>query len=161
MANDRLKCEINESIGEIRWTIPTGESVTLHTERLSDAIRLAAMFHGIKQKCGDKAAQERDKATGKSVPLAERLAAIRAEVDRLEAPNAEWNARGQGADSDLIQALIRAGKPDTEELREKVRNLTSRERAALEAHPDVKPHLDAIRAEKGRMVDADKLLDTF
>lgn len=153
-----IKFEMNESTGEMRWYIPGGDSFTFYAER-AEHHGPRAKFHGFKQKISDAGAMEADKTTGRSVPAGERLAAMRAMAEHLMTEGSDWNRRGQGSDSDLIAALIRMGKPDTAELRAKVRAMSPAERNALGADERVKPHLDAIRAERGRGVNTDKLLN--
>ena len=148
-----IKCNINASIGTVTFTATDGASLTIHAERLHPELRAYAALHGLKQKVGDAA------ALGASATDADKFEAMRAIVSHLESGSDSWNlGRVGGGDSALIEALVLAGKPDTADMRAKVRAMTTAQRTALQSADVVKPHYDAIMALRGKGIDTDSLL---
>jgi len=147
-----IKSVINASIGTVAFTSTAGDTLTIHLERLHEANQRYAALHGLKQKVGDAA------ALGASATDDDKFAAMRVIVDHLESGSPDWNLGRTSTDSALIEALIAAGKDDTAEMRAKVRAMTPAQRVALQTHPTVKPHYDAILAARGKSVDTDAIL---
>ena len=148
-----IKTNINASIGTVTFTAASGDFAIIHLARLHPDNRAYAALHGLKQKCGDAA------ALGMGTSDAAKLDAIRGVIAHLESGSADWNMRGGGADSAVFEALLAAGLvKDSPESRAKVRALTPAQRTALAMREDVKPHYDAILAERGKAVDTDELL---
>jgi hypothetical protein len=160
-----IKCDINQSVGEIVWSRANGEAVTLHIERLSDAVKSYATFHGLKQRGSDVMAISRNTDTGLPATEDEKFNELRGIVEFYESGTADWSRRAGGgggrrsdsAASILIMALVRLGR-DEAKVKAKVEGLTKGEIAALSQHPTVKPQVDAILAERSAGVDAEELL---
>ena len=159
-----IKCEINQSIGEIVWARANGEAITLHVDRLSTSVRDYAVFHGLKQRGSDVMAISRNVDTGLSATEDDKFNELRAIVDFYESGTDDWSRRpsGGGKRSDsaaaiLIMALIRLGRDETK-VKAKVDGLTKAEIAALSQHPSVKPTIDSILAERTKGIDAEDLL---
>lgn len=152
-----IKCTINASIGTVRWTSDeTATAVEIHRERLHPALQAYAALHGLKQKVGDAGA----KAMGTRDE--DKFAAMEDIVSHLESGTDEWNLGRKAAEpSVLIEALIMAGKLDSAELRANVRALTPKERTDLTFNAKVKPHYDAIMAQRTAHIDTDAMLDNL
>jgi len=154
-----IKCTINESVGQITWAATNGDEVTLHLERVSDAVKAYAVLHGLKQRGSDVMALSRDTATGASATEEDKFNELRAIVAWYESGTSEWSRRpaaGQrfaGDNAILAECLKRLGKDAT-----KVSGMSRAEVAALLTHPKIRPLADEIRAEKAGNVDAEALL---
>lgn len=138
--------------------------ISIDTSTLSDAIRHAAMMHGLKQKLVDAAAIARDVETGRSATTADKYEAVLKVAERLKA--GEWNAtatRGEGTGTGglLYRALMRL-YPDMGDTRVKafLESKTDAEKAALRGTAKVAGVIEAIRAESGKakVIDTDALL---
>ena len=97
-----MKCKIDTALARITWTADTGETVTLDMTKCHPSIVGVgptygyAAYHGMKQRCADTAAIERDKETGASVTDKDRLGNIQTLVDHYASGTDQWS-RTRGA----------------------------------------------------------------
>lgn len=163
-SNSVVTTEANMSIGEMVFTVLGAGTVTLHVERMHPDNRSRAMYHGLKQRCGDMAALERNRDTGLPASPADKLSEITRLVEHLESGSADWTLRRAAASEGglLFQALTRFS-PDkgAERIREYIETLSNRQRAALLASDKLKAIVDSIRAEAVADVDTEELLGTL
>ena len=126
--------------------------LSICADTLSYDIRHEAMMHGLKQKIGDAAAIGRNPETGRSATLADKRAAMRAVIERLQAGS--WNAeRGEGGAPSgglLFAALVRmyAGKKTEEDIRAFLAGKDDKQKAALRKNPRVAAIIEEIKAER-------------
>ena len=145
----------------ILLTFSNGNKLHTKLSELSPEIIAAATLHGLKQKLVDAAAISRDPATGWSVTIDDKYAAVREVYERLL--SGQWNkGRSDGGSSGSGGLLFRAlcqmypGKaPET--LRAFLDGKTKAECAALRATPKIAAIIDTLRAPSGD-VDTDDLL---
>ena len=144
---------------ELVFTFADGQELRIDAGKLTDDIRHEAIMHGLKQKIGDAAAIGRNPETGRSATLADKRAAMRTVIERLQAGS--WNAeRGEGgapAGGLLFAALVRMyeGKRTEEELRNFLAGKSDKEKAALRKNPRVAAIIEEIKAERAANGDDD------
>lgn len=139
----------------VRFDFRNGE--TRHF-RIPESLVLRLAGHGAEQKIGDAAAGEKD--------VDDMILAIESVMDRLS--KGEWNVAreggGFGGTSVLMRALAElSGKP-IEEVKEKVKSMSPKEKVLLRTHAKVAPiiqRLEAEKAAKDAHVDPDALLAGF
>jgi hypothetical protein len=147
----------------ITMTVLGAGTVTLDTAAVSAACRDRAAIHGFIQRLSDGAAMSRDPETGKPATAEAKLARIQAIADHYATGTDEWRLRvAVGGTSDgglLFRALMRA-YPDRGEarVREFLAARSAKEKRDLLVSATLRPHVDAIRAEQGRGIDADAIL---
>lgn len=108
-----------------------------------------------------RAALDANAKTGKSASPAQKYDAIKLLADHYAA-GGDWrmasSGGGGGLSADtrvLIEALCRALGLAEDVAEEQVRDMTADERNALRADAEIKPHLDAIYAERAKAAGAD------
>ena len=137
---------------ELVFTFADGQDLRIDAGKLTNDIRHEAIMHGLKQKIGDAAAIGRNPETVRSATLADKHAAMRTVIERLQAGS--WNAeRGEGGAPSgglLFAALVRmyAGKKSEESIREFLATKSDKEKAALRKNPRVAEIIDEIKAER-------------
>lgn len=140
----------------------SGDQFTVRLDQLSDDIKLALMWHGLKQKTADAAAIPRDTDTGRAASDADKIGAMMAVLDRLI--TGQWNANREGGGATgglLLRALVELYPAKTREsLVDYLAGKSDKEKAALRASPKIAPIIDRLKAEAGRAggIDADDLL---
>ena len=154
----------NVSIGEIQWNFPTLGVVTLHIERLSQAVRDHAMFDRLADRCTDAMALERADFPGFTVPEEAKMEALMDMVQHLESGTVNWNKTGAPrllGERHLLARVfeeVEGRKPDRAALKAKKPN----EIAKMLVLPRYKEVADRIKAEmvaeatKG--IDAEELM---
>lgn len=145
----------------LTFTAANGEEVRIDADTLTTEVRHTAMMHGLKQKIGDAAAMSRNPETGASATLADKVAAMRAVSDRLQA--GQWNAeRGTGGEGGLLVRALMQLSPDKTraEVEATIEKWTTAEQAAVRKNPKVAAIIAAIQAEKAKAsgIDSDALL---
>ena len=136
--------------------------VLVNVKKLTDEVRNAALFHGLKQKLVDSAALSRDPKTGKSATPAEKMAAVLETAANLA--SGIWNTRGTGdgpSDGLLVTALCEMQpKKDPAKIREWVGGQDKAAQAALRANPKVAAIIARINTERAaaKGIDTDNLL---
>lgn len=138
-----------------------GQTV-LDLTKLHPNVASHALIHGMCQRVQDAAAISRDTKTGKPADPQTKLEAMAELVDHYNSGTAEWSLRREGGGigrSYLLNALcqLRPEKP-REEVQSWIKSLSDKERRALENHSDIKPLIDAQRAQGAEDVDTDELL---
>ena len=155
-----IKTTIDAARGEVRFTSET-DYLAVHLDRLSQANQRYAALHGIKQRVGDAAALSRDTETGLPATESAKFEAMRRVADHLQSGSEEWDLRtaGEPKGGMLFTALQRAyPAKSADDLRAFIKARSKAEQAALLASAALKPHVDAIRAEAGKGVDAEAIL---
>jgi hypothetical protein len=150
-----VACEVSPEQGLLNLTFADGRKLSLQVSALSEAIRGAAMLHGLKQKLVDAAAISRDPLTGKAATAATKYDAVREVFDRITSPDGTWNkVRGDGTGSVgtgglLYRALVRLydGVQTPEQVRAYLDGLNAEQQAALRGNKKVAPVIQAIKAE--------------
>lgn len=128
-----------------------GKTLTIRPEELSDDIRNAAMFHGLKQKLVDAAAISRNTDTGRSASIEDKYEAVLEVAGRLKA--GQWNksreaGAGKASGGLLFQALTRMYDTKTpEQVRAFLDSKTKEEQEALRKNPRVAAIIATIKAE--------------
>lgn len=143
------------------------EAITIHVRgivaplvlkfgQLSDAVKSEAMGYGMEVRLTRAAAMERDPKSGKPASAQDKYDAIKRLVDHYATGTDAWAMAGGGggglsADTKaLIEALVRALGMHSDAAEEAVREMTTAERDALRVDDEIKPHLDAVYAERAR-----------
>lgn len=144
----------------------TKAPIVVRFAQLSDAVRAAAFGYGMEVRLTRAAALTRDTKSGKSATPDEKHEAIRKLAEHYASGAESWamaREGGGGLSADtraLIDALVAALGLDPDVAEEQVRAMTSAERDALRVDAEIKPHLDAIYAERGKAAgDAKALLE--
>ena len=141
------------------WTFPDGKKVSFDCAVAEKTdVGGHAMVHGLKQKIGDAAAISRDPTTGKPATATTKREAMQRVVDSLNA--GQWNAPREGGNEGgiLLEALFRMyhGKKSRESLQTWLKSQSDKQKAALRSQSKkLKPHIDAIRAERGKALGLD------
>ena len=139
---------------ELVFTFADGQDLRIDAGKLRNDIRHEAIMHGLKQKIGDAAAIGRNPETGRSATLADKRAAMRTVIERLQAGS--WNAeRGEGgapAGGLLFAALVRMydGKKSADAIRAFLAGKDVKQKAALRKNPRVAEIIEEIKAERAR-----------
>jgi hypothetical protein len=143
------------------------EAITIHVRgivqplvlkfgQLSDAVKAESMGYGMEVRLTRAAAIERDAKSGKPASAQDKYDAIKRLVDHYATGTDAWAMAGGGggglsADTKaLIEALVRALGMHADAAEEAVREMTTAERDALRVDDEIKPHLDAIYAERAK-----------
>lgn len=135
-----------------------GSTVELAWAQLDNETRLRLMAHGLKQKTIDAGAIPRDEQTGRSAPVADKIAASMAVFQRV-ARN-EWTAPREGGSggrgSLLLRALMRLQPAKSrEELAAWLAQKTKIEQAALRASARIAPIIEQIKSEAAGCIEVD------
>lgn len=129
---------------------------------LSEDVRAAALFHGLKQKLVDAAAMSRNTETGAAATDSEKTAAVIAVAQRLVAGN--WNRpageAGAATGGILVTALCELYASKTRaEIVAFVSGKTKAEQAALRAAPKVAAIIARLQSAAGKGIDSEVLLE--
>lgn len=119
-----------------------------------------AQVHGFCQRINDAAALSRDTTSGKPASPSEKFLAMQELVEHYNSGTSEWRLAGRGTgDSLLIRALVEVRSDRTaEQIREFVKALSGKQRAALSAEATIAPVIERMRAEAGKGIDTEELL---
>jgi hypothetical protein len=148
---------------EFQW-LSGNKSMSVNVNMLAAPIAVEAMMHGLKQKITDAAA-----TPAGMYSEAERWEFMAEVLNRISGDSPSWNAPSAGggggsSGSLLLRAICRwksaTETAEVEKYREWLAAKSAAEKTALEQHPAIKPHLDALRAERAKSteVDSDALL---
>lgn len=130
--------------------------IVLKFGQLSESVRSEAMGYGMEVRLTRAAAIERDTKSGKPATAQEKYDAIARLAAHYATGTDAWamaSGGGGGLSADtkaLIEALVRALGMTQDGAEEAVREMTTAERDALRVDDEIKPHLDAIYAERAR-----------
>lgn len=141
-----------------------GSYLNIAPSQLTPEIREMALLHGLKQKLVDAAAMSRNPTTGRSATIEDKFEAMSIVHKRLLA--GAWNAPREGSGATggmLFQALCRLyeGRKTPEQLQTYLSGLSEAQKNALRASSRIAPILEQLRAEAGRGIDSDALLDAL
>jgi hypothetical protein len=159
-ANSVIETKIVEGILALNFS--NGAALEVDINQLSPAIRLHAIFHGLKQKLCDAAAMSRDPETGKPATVEMKYAAVKEVYDRILA--GEWNATREGGTNGglLYRALcqIYAASKTPEEIKTWLDAKSDAEKKALRESKKIAKVIDSLRPvdKKAAAIDADALL---
>lgn len=147
-------------------TFANGDILRVYADTLTQAMRDAAIMHGLKQKLVDAAAIARNPDTGASATIADKYNAVREIFDRITSPEGTWNKiRGDGTGSNTGGLLLRAMAALTgrslEETQGILDALSDDEVKALRASPKVQVKMADFRKPKATNVDVDALMSKF
>lgn len=156
--------------GRIMFTVGGAGFAVLDTNRVHEANRAYAEFHGWKARCIDTAAMNRDTDTGLPASPAEKLDAIKRLVAHYESGTADWKmvSAGKLRGGLLYEALCRLHDGSREgftartadEIRAYIDNLSDREESAVREDVDVAPIITAIKAERQAAMPPKARVDT-
>lgn len=141
---------------------PNGETVTasilepivLTYDKLSDAVRAEALGYGMEVRLTRQAALSI--VNGKRPSVQEKHAAIAELAAHYASGTESWTMASGGGGSlsadtrALILAVQRALGLDADAAEDAVREMTTAQRDALRVDDEIKPHLDAIYAERAK-----------
>lgn len=150
------------SPGVLSFNVLGVGAITFDTSKVEQSNRERAMLHGFIQRISDRAAIGRNPDTGASATAQDKYNAMAALVAHYESGSAEWSTRVAGSTSGgLLFTCLRELYPtkSVEELRATIEKWSKSEQNAVLASAKVKPIADRIRAEAGKSVDVDSLLD--
>jgi hypothetical protein len=144
-------------------TVSNGEFIELDVTKLSPAMQLQAMLHGMKQKIVDAAAIPRNTETGKSATISDKYEAMLEVANRVMF--GEWNkargdGSGKGSKSYLCEALMELYKKDRATVTNFLKGKSADEKAALSANAKVVAIVARLQAEKvaASGIDSDAIL---
>ena len=119
-----------------------------------DVLHLA-LLHGLKQKMGDECASNAFSEDDED--------SLRKMHQRLT--GGEWFTKERESTGGMLaEAIFRVMGGDKTKIAEKLKAMSAKDKAALEANPKIKAMMDAIREEKGKgaaPIDDDKLEEMF
>lgn len=149
----------------VTFTVPgVSAPLVLELDRVSDACRTYAAYHGFGQRCGDAAAIERAAHGGKTAPAQAKWDAIRALVEHYNSGAEGWSPKASdriGSDELLLARALQAIRPekDPAKIREYVSGLSKAQRTALMTqNAEVKAAVETLQAEVVKDIDTDSLL---
>lgn len=158
--------DVNVStVGAEKLAIAFGDGRTLDLDlsKLNDAVRNAAIVHGLKQKLVDAAAIARDTVTGRSATINDKYQAVREVFDRITSPTGTWNKQREagtgGSGGLLVSALMHLTGKDKSEIATFLAAKSNEEKAALRKNQKVAAIIAEIQAENASGdIDTDALL---
>ena len=119
--------------------------LSFDANRLPDTVRALALLHGLKQKmhdeCNMNVTAEEDE---------EKLLAMFARLER----GAWFTDERESTGGMLAEAIRRVMGGELVKIAEKLKAMSPKDKAALEANPKIKAELEKIREERGRGVEA-------
>lgn len=131
--------------------------IVLRFAQCSDAVRAEAMGYGMEVRLTRRAALDRNEKTGLAASPLDKYEAIRALAEHYATGTDAWAMAGGGGGGGLsadtralIDALVRALGLTPDVAEEQVRGMTTAERDALRVDAEIKPHLDAVYAERAK-----------
>lgn len=138
--------------------------IRFDVSKVAEQNRERAMLHGFVQRISDRAAISRDPLTGQPATASDKHAAMKALVEYYETGAPEWTTRVAGATSGgLLFQCLREAYPEQspEAIRTKMDKWSKSEQVAVLNSKKIKPIADRLRAEGGKGVDAEALLESF
>lgn len=133
---------------ELHFVLGNGLRVVARPDDLTDAMRDAALFHGINQKVRDAAA-----GCSKTSDYSGAFRAMQTVVDNLG--NDLWNAKGGSGTADLVIAIANLKKIAVEDAQAIVDTLDDEQIKTVMAKPAVKAEILRIKAERAaKLADA-------
>ena len=149
----------------ITFTVPgVSEPLVLEMDRVSEACRTYAAYHGFGQRIGDAAAIERAAHGGKTAPAQAKWDALSTLVTHYNSGAEGWSPKASdriGSDELLLARALSVVKPDKDPavIRSYVAGLTKAQRTALMTqNAEVKTAVELLQAETVKDIDAEALL---
>lgn len=149
----------------ITFTVPgVSTPLVLEMDKVSEACRTYAGYHGFGQRIGDAAAMERAARGGKSATPQEKWDAMNALVAHYNSGAEGWSPKAAdriGSDEILLARALAVVKPDKDpaKIREYVAGLTKAQRTALMTqNAEVKAAVELLQAESVKDINTDDLL---
>lgn len=146
----------------ITFTVRDGGTFNLNLETVSDAVLDRAMIHGLIQRISDRAAISRNTETGKPATPFEKFEAMRELSEHYASGSSDWSMRvAARPDGGLLFEALVTAYPDkgAERIREWLKSLDAKQKAQLLVSDKIRPFAEAIRAEAGKHVDVEELLN--
>lgn len=135
--------------------VRNGQRLKFDLVDLPEDVKRIALLHGLKQKLADTCAAnvDADEDVNSLVDMWGRLC------------GADWFAKERESTGGMLaEAIFRVMGGDKGKIAEKLKAMSAKDKAALEANPKIKAMMDAIREEKGKgaaPIDDDKLEEMF
>jgi hypothetical protein len=151
-----VSATIDTTFGRVTFEFAHGKKLVVDVNQLSEANRLMAACHGIKQKIGDAAAISRVELTGRSASIEDKYANCLEVFERITSADGTWNkVRGDGTGSTgvgglLYRALVRLydGRQTPEQVRKYLDGLDAEQQALLRTkNTRVRDTIAAIKIE--------------
>lgn len=149
----------------ITFTVPgVTQPLILDMEKVSEACKTYAGYHGFGQRIGDAAALERSTRGGKSATAQEKWNAMSALVEHYNSGAEAWSpkrADSIGSDEVLLARALSVVKPDKspEAIRSYVAGLSKAQRVALMTqNSEVKAAVEMIQGEEVKDINTEELL---
>jgi hypothetical protein len=140
-----MKKAYDVAAGVLTFTAADGSVQTLEVSKLSEEIRLQAMFHGLSQKIGDSYAG----AGSESDPESFAKECVRDTIEQLY--NGAWRAAGGGGGSRvsiLVQAFAAVSGQSLEDAAAYIENLSDEEKKDLQKKAKVRVAIQKIKLER-------------
>lgn len=140
-----MKKAYDVGTGVLTFTAADGSVQTLEVSKLSEEIRLQAMFHGLSQKIGDSYAG----AGSEPNPEEYAKACVKETIEQLYA--GAWRAAGGGGGSRasiLVLAFAAVSGQSVEEAAAFIESLSDDDKKALQAKPKIKVAIAKIKLER-------------
>lgn len=143
-------------VGDQTETVRLLPPISLTYAQCSDAVKAEALGYGMEVRLTRAAAMERDTKSGKT-SVTDKWDAMKKLADHYASGADSWamaSGGGGGLNGDtkaLIEALTRALGLTLEAAEEAVREMSTGERDALRVDGEIKPHLDAVYAERAKI----------
>ena len=115
-----------------------GKSIVANLDDFPETIRAELAAHGLAQKLGDSYSGEKSPKAA----YAEADGVLKALLD------GDWNRRGQGVASLLVEALVNLTNATEGAVRSKLAGMSDEEKKELQKHAQVKAEVARLRAAK-------------
>lgn len=137
----------------VQFDFVNGESLQLSLREVPGVTLAQLTGHGASQKCGDECADLDN--------VEDMVEAVRDMIERLT--SGKWTAErvGFAGQSILIAALVEVTRQSVEQVRNVLKTLSAKEKAALKYDATIKPVYDRLEAERSKGVDTGAVLTKF
>jgi hypothetical protein len=135
--------KFDQNTAELQVFVRNGQMMRFALADLPEDVKQIALLHGLKQKLADTCAANisAEEDVNSLVDMWGRLC------------GAEWFAKErEGSGGMLAEAIFRVMGGDKVKIAEKLKTMSAKDKAALEANPKVKAEMDKLREEKGKSV---------
>jgi len=134
-------------------TVRVLDPIVLAFDKLSAAVRAEAFGYGVEVALTRRAALPKDGRSGKPAPVTEKHEAIKALADHWASGTDAWSPASAGISLSpdtraLIEAVQRAYGLEADAAEAAIREMSTRDRDALRVDAEIKPHLDAVYAQR-------------
>jgi len=134
-------------------TVRVLDPIVLAFDALSASVRAEGFGYGIETALTRRAALPKDTRTGRPAPVSEKHAAIKELADHWASGTDSWTMASAGISLSpdtraLIEAVQRAYGLEADAAEAAIREMSTRDRDALRVDGEIKPHLDAVYAQR-------------